>query len=211
MSSSSYDLFPSVWTGSDAALLERMLPFYHPDPERILDVTVNRGRFWRDSSRAAIGLDIDPSNRPELVANNNALPFLGEAFDVLVYDPPHIPDKGADRKHSFKPRYGLGEKSGVERGHTFAHQYAAFLQEGWRVLRSGGVLLCKISDYIHADSYRWAHVDLIRAAQRTGFTACDLIIKIRKTSIIDPKWKKARHARKIHCFWLVFRKARRCY
>jgi hypothetical protein len=43
-----------------------------------------------------------------------------------------------------------------------------------------------------------------------GFYACDCIIKVRKGPIIDVRWKVAHHARKRHCYWLVFRKSNRC-
>ena len=53
-----YDPLPSVWYGTDAELLEKMLDFYpRQQPERILDATVNRGRFWEGSSRPVTGLD----------------------------------------------------------------------------------------------------------------------------------------------------------
>ena len=40
--SPAYVAFPSVWTGEDSDLLERMLNFYpHNKPKRILDATVN--------------------------------------------------------------------------------------------------------------------------------------------------------------------------
>ena len=58
--------------------------------------------------------------------------------------------------------------------------------------------------------YQWAHVDLIRAGQDAGFTACDCIIKVRKGPIIDPKWKVAHHSRRHHSFWIIFRKSDRC-
>src|SRR5579885_1585222 len=46
----------SVWEGEDAELLERMLDFYpRKRPKRILDATVNGGRFWRGSNRPVIG------------------------------------------------------------------------------------------------------------------------------------------------------------
>jgi hypothetical protein len=35
-------------------------------------------------------------------------------------------------------------------------------------------------------------------------------VKIRKGPIIDPKWKTAYHARRRHCYWLIFRKSSKC-
>jgi hypothetical protein len=41
-------------------------------------------------------------------------------------------------------------------------------------------------------------------------TACDLIVKVRKGPIRDPKWKTAHHARRQHCYWLILRKSKKC-
>jgi hypothetical protein len=84
------------------------------------------------------------------------------------------------------------------------------LREAYYVLRPEGILLCKISDYIHDHQYQWAHVDFIQAASAVGFRPCDCIIKIRKGPIIDPKWKVAHHSRRQHCYWLIFRKSEKC-
>ena len=46
----------SVWEGEDSDLLERLLSFYpRKRPEKILDATMNGGRFWRGSDRPVIG------------------------------------------------------------------------------------------------------------------------------------------------------------
>ena len=111
------------------------------------------------------------------------MPFLGKSFDVIVYDPPHIPNQGKDKQKDFNTRFGLGVRSPKEHGYTFAHLYPAFVEEAYRVLRPEGILLCKIADYVHDHPYQWAHVDLIRAATAAGFRGCDCIIKIRKGPI----------------------------
>lgn len=208
----SYRPLDSVWHGEeDSDLIEELLIFYpHREPRIILDATVNGRRFWRGSTRPVVGLDIDPRHRPEICADNAFMPFRSGQFDVVVYDPPHIPNQGTDRSKDFNTRFGLGARSAKEHGYTFAHTYPAFMREAWRVLIEDGVLLCKIADYVHNHRYQWAHVDLIRSGQDVGFTACDCIIKVRKGPIIDPKWKTAHHSRRQHSYWIVFRKSARC-
>lgn len=206
-----YDPLCSVWSGEDADLLEQMLSFYPKrNPKRILDATLNAGRFWRGSERKVVGLDIEARYRPKVIGDNASMPFRGGVFDVVVYDPPHIPNQGEDRSKDFGERFGLGQRSPKELQYNFAHTYPPFLREAWRVLRTDGVLFCKIVDYIHHHRYQWAHVDLIQAAREVGFRACDCIVKIRKGPIIDPKWKTAHHSRRQHAFWLVFRKSDKC-
>ena len=207
-----YRPLDSVWHGEDdAELVEQLLRFYpHREPRLILDATVNGGRFWQHSNRHVIGVDIDARHRPTICADNRALPLPAKSMDVIVYDPPHIPNQGRDQSKDFNVRFGLGARSSKENGYTFAHTYPAFMAEAWRVLIDDGVLLCKIADYVHNHRYQWAHVDLIRAGQEAGFTACDCIVKVRKGPIVDPKWKVAHHSRRQHCYWIIFRKSSRC-
>ncbi len=207
-----YHPLDSVWYGEeDAELIEQFLAFYpRSEPRLILDATVNGARFWRGSSRPVIGLDIDARHRPDICGDDARLPFAPDAFDVVVYDPPHIPNQGRDQSKDFNTRFGLGARSRKENSYSFAHTYPAFMSEAWRVLTEEGLILCKIVDYIHNHRYQWAHIDLIRAGQEAGFTACDCIIKARKGPIIDPKWKTAHHSRRQHSYWIIFRKSNRC-
>lgn len=208
---STYDPLPSVWFGEDGELLERMLSFYPKSPPvDILDATINEGRFWRGSTRHIIGMDINPQVSPDIVADHTAMPCKDESFDVVVYDPPHIPNQGRDRTKDFGDRFGLVVKSPAERGYNLTHTFRPFLGEAFRVLRKQGILFCKIADYVHGHRHQWAHVEVINAAVEIGFTACDCIVKVRKGPITDPRWKTAHHARRQHCYWLVFRKSKKC-
>lgn len=208
---STYEPLPSIWMGDDAELLEKMLCFYPKrKPKSILDATVNQGRFWRGSRRTVIGMDIDPKVGPDILADNCNMPCTDSSFDVVVYDPPHIPNQGQDRSKDFNDRFGLVVKSLAENGYNLTHTFRPFLNEAYRVLRKDGVLFCKIADYVHGHRFQWAHVELINAATEIGFTACDCIVKIRKGPITDPRWKKAHHARRQHCYWIVLRKSKKC-
>lgn len=207
----SYEPLPSVWYEEDSTLLEKLLDFYpRQTPRAILDATINGGRFWRGSKRPVIGIDIDSRHKPMVVADNANMPFPRDSFDVVVYDPPHIPNQGVDKSKDFNSRFGLVLRSSKEHRYTFSHTFPPFLRESYRVLQNEGLLLCKIADYVHHHRYQWAHIELIYAAREVGFTPCDCIVKIRKGPIIDPKWKTAHHTRRQHCYWLVFRKSNRC-
>ncbi|MGH9929756.1 MAG: hypothetical protein ACREA9_11100 [Pyrinomonadaceae bacterium] len=206
-----YKPLPSIWDGEDSELLERLLSFYpRVEPRRILDATVNSGRFWKGSTRPVIGMDISSSHHPSILGDNMVMPFADGVFDVVVYDPPHVPNQGKDRLKDFNSRFGLGGRSPKENGYTFSHLYPPFVAEAYRTLIVEGILLCKIADYVHGHQYQWAHVELIQAATAAGFRACDCIIKVRKGPIIDPRWKVAHHSRRQHCYWLVFRKSEKC-
>ena len=206
-----YQPLSSIWEGTDAGLLQRVLDFYpRKRPELILDATVNTGRFWVGSDWNVIGLDVNARFRPDVVADNRRMPLKDKEFDVVVYDPPHVPNHGRDKSKDFNTRFGLVLKSTAQNGYNFTHLYPPFVREAFRVLKPEGVLFCKIADYIHNHRYQWAHVELVRAAVEAGFCPCDCIVKVRKGPIVDPKWKTAHHARRQHCYWLIFRKSIRC-
>jgi hypothetical protein len=114
---STYQPLPSVWDGEDVVLLEQMLSFYpRQEPERILDATVGGWRFWKNSSRPVTGIDLKLRNRPTVVADNASMPFRAASFDVVVYDPPHVPNQGKDKMKDFTDRFGLGVRSSKEHG-----------------------------------------------------------------------------------------------
>jgi hypothetical protein len=188
-----------------------MLQFYpKTQPRLILDATVNAGRFWRGSPRPVIGMDLDRRHRPAVCADHRRMPFQDACLDVVVYDPPHVPNQGRDRTKDFRSRFGLVLSSSVRQGYKFSHLYPPFVREAYRVLKPEGLLLCKITDYVHGHRFQWAHVELLVAAVALGFTACDCIVKVRRGPIHDPRWRKAHHARRHHCYWLVFRKSKQC-
>src|SRR4030042_3846090 len=75
---SGYRPLASVWYGEDAELLDQMLNFYpRKRPRRILDATVNGGRFWRGKMHPVIGMDIEAKHRPDLVGKHTSMPWRG--------------------------------------------------------------------------------------------------------------------------------------
>jgi len=135
-----YEPLPSVWCGDDAELLEKMLCFYpRTVPQKILDATVNAGRFWTRSTRPVVGMDIDARYGPDIVADNRDMPCDDESFDVVVYDPPHIPNQGRDKSKDFNTRFGLILKSPAKSGYNFSHLYPPFVAEAYRVLKPEGL------------------------------------------------------------------------
>lgn len=209
--SEGYQPLASVWEGTDAELLDKMLDFYpRARPQLILDATVNTGRFWKDTPRPVIGIDLEQKHSPNIVADNIQMPFQSEYFDVVVFDPPHIPNQGQDQSKDFNTRFGLTLKSSAKNNYNFSYLYPPFVREAYRVLKPEGILFCKITDYVHGHRFQWAHVDFIMAATEVGFCPCDCIVKVRKGPIVSPHWKKAHHARRHHCYWLIFRKSHKC-
>lgn len=112
----------------------------------ILDVTCGGRQMWFDKSRTdTIYLDIrqEPRGRipaqpnwsvePDVLADFTALPFPDDAFDVVVFDPPHA----AIMSESI-----IGLKYGTLFG-DWRPVLAAGLRECFRVVARGGSLVFK--------------------------------------------------------------------
>lgn len=220
----SYKPLSSVWEGNDGELIEAMLSFYSSiNPEPILDATYNAGRFWTGSTRNVWSMDIDPRYNPRIVADNREMVGLNtktgnknyrtpsNMFGAVVYDPPHVGPQGRDKSvKRFDVDFGATMACGKEHDWSLSYLYPPFLQQAKRVLKSEGLLLAKITDMVNSHKSRWAHCDFMRMAEEAGFTVCDLIVKIRRGPMMSSKWKRAHHARKRHCFWIVCRNGNSC-
>jgi hypothetical protein len=212
-SASTYQPLSSVWEGSDGDLLEAMLNFYPTiSPEPILDATYNAGRFWKDSKRRVVSMDVDPQYNPDILCDNRKMTGVRSGqFGVVVYDPPHVGPQGRDKsKKRFDVDFGATIECGKEHNWNLSYLYPDFLKEAKRVLKPEGLLLAKITDMVNNHKSKWPHCDFIHMAEEVGFTVCDLIVKIRNGPMMSNKWKAAHHARKRHCFWIICRNSSSC-
>lgn len=207
-----YSPISSVWESGDAELIEAMLRFYSSVPlEPILDATCNRGRFWKESNRHVVFMDIEAKFSPMVLGDNREMAFRGSVFGAVVYDPPHVGPQGRDKStKKFDEDFGATVPCGKEHDWSLSYLYPPFLEEAKRVLVPGGLLLAKITDMVNSHRNKWSHCDFMRMAEDAGFTVCDLIIKVRTGPMTSNKWKTAQHARKRHCFWIVCRNGASC-
>jgi len=208
-----YAPLSSVWEGSDGELIERMLNFYPSIlPEPILDSTYNTGRFWKNSGRRVVSMDINEKYKPMIVGDNRVMAGIPDAaFGTVVYDPPHVGPQGRDKSRKrFDEDFGATVECGKEQGWSLSYLYPPFLKQAKRVLKPNGLLLAKITDMVNNHRSRWPHCDFMQMADEAGFTVCDLIVKVRTGPMRSNKWKNAHHARKRHCFWIICRNGDRC-
>ena len=205
--------------GTDPAALEVLLGLHAPVRPEILDCTFNAGKMWRGIRERwkPVTLDIDPSHRTDYVGDFRELSSVvgGRKFDVIVFDPPHLPTASASPGSSgiWREQYGLTAGEGTGRdGDNVSQLFRPFFREARKVLRPDGVALCKIVDMVHNHRYQWQHVDMILAAQAEGMTACDMMVKIDPCggNLKSSLWKNVHHLRRNHCFWLVARNGQRC-
>lgn len=180
----------------------------------ILDATCNQGTMWRDCTYApTVRMDIDPLHALDVVGDFTAMPFEAGSFDVVVFDPPHLPTHAASKNSSkiWKRRYGITEEGAGREEDNVSGMFMPFLVEAERVLRPGGIVLAKIADLVHNHRYQWQQVAFVLAVEQVpGLSPCDMLIKADPNagSLMSSKWQNPKHLRKAHCYWIVVRKGR---
>lgn len=188
---------------------------------RILDVTYGDGGIWagqewrpliRMDRRALPGVNVvgdfrdlmhvADAQHPEMAV----LHLPSAAFDVVVFDPPHAPEGGANSR--WASRFGTTDES-VQHVPDITHLYPPFLEEARRVLKPNGIILAKLCNVVHRGKMRWQVDRFVRAAEATpGLTACDykIVPAERSRTLTGHNWENCRHCRRNDVHWLVVRR-----
>jgi hypothetical protein len=202
----------SVMLARDPEVLATMLEFYAWPEARVLDVTANERRMWKSVEHpgGVTYADIDPAMNPDIICDFRALPCEPGSYDVIVFDPPHLPAAAASPLSlaQYVGDYGLAE---APKADNIASYFRPFLSEAARVLAPEGLVFAKLKDFVHNHLYQWMLTDFVNAVKATpGLTACDLIVKQDPAggNLKSSKWQKAHHVRNAHCWWVVVRKGR---
>jgi hypothetical protein len=205
--------------GVDPEALTILLSVHSTPGAAILDCTFNTGKMWRGirDRFEPTSLDINPDYKTDFVGDFRDLrAVVGDRqFDVLVFDPPHLPVAAASEHSSgiWRDQYGLTANDGTGReGDNVSDLFRPFFHEARSVLRADGVVLCKIVDIIHNHRYQWQHIDLIEAARAEGMTPYDMLIKTDPCggNLKSSLWQNVHHLRRNHCYWIVIRNSSRC-
>lgn len=201
----------SVVLARDPEVLAMMLRFYARPGAAVLDVTANKRTMWKGVDWINVTFsDMDPEMHPDIVQDFRAMTVSDASYDILVFDPPHLPAAAASPESldDYQGRYGLGS---TLKGDNISGYFAPFLSEAVRVLRPDGLIFAKLKDFVHNHAYQWMLADFIAAVRaQHGLTPCDLIVKRDPCggNLKSSKWKTAHHARNTHCWWIVVRKGR---
>lgn len=210
----SFDVRPeSVLLGRDPQALAILLRLHAPSSPRILDCTFNTGKMWKGSGFAPDHtMDINPVLDVDTVGDFCRMPFEPCSFDVVVFDPPHLPNAYAtnDRRSGHADVYGVRVQDVARAGENVSGLFPGFLREAQRVLAADGVVIAKLSDLVHNHRYQWQLVDFVVAVRESGLTPCDLLIKRDPAggNLSSSRWKNVRHLRRVHSWFVVARKGR---
>lgn len=197
---------PAGWTGPEihsvhrwrdnAAMIADVANLGYLDGT-CLDVTWGYGTFWKDwSPEFLVACDIRPDRVPPggFVADFRSLPFLNEAFDVVIYDPPYKLNGEPDPDD----RYGTHER---RRWQDRILLMEEGLTECLRVAKKR--VLCKCADQVVSGHKVWQTDILTNLATYHGWHKEDRFDLLR-TPRKQPEGRRQVHSRGNTSTLLVF-------
>lgn len=189
----------------NGALIAAVAQLWIHEADLVVDVTYGRGLFWtkcRPCHLAVHDLALDG-------VDFRQLPEADRSVDVVVFDPPYIPQGGRTTSGlpDFLDRYGLFDVPSTHG--ELDNLIAAGIEEAARVLKPRGRLLVKCMDYVHGGRFRTGRHNVVAAAIAAGLEQVDEFIHYsgcgpQPTENIDGTPRAQLHSRRAHTFLCVF-------
>lgn len=170
-----------------------------------LDPTYSKGNLYKNLPQPKIKADLNPQTHDCQKADCQNLPIENETINSIMFDPPflgHTP-KEINKKGSNIVHRRFGSYNSMK---SLWKMYENSLKEFYRILKKQGILVFKCQDIINSRKQYLSHVEIINQALKIGFYPIDLFILISKITLISGKLKKQEHAKKHHCYFIVFKK-----
>lgn len=187
---------------TSAYAIEGLLTVCFPDARTILDTTYGNGQFWVASRRTVWGSDRDPARARHVVARYEALPFGPAAVDVVVFDPPFLPEtRNGAGKYGRRFTKVRDESGGFGIGAVQALRFSVLsgLQEARRVARLGVII--KVQDTIHSRRPIWMSMWLWEACGEPY----DFLTVRAKSKMQAISWQRQLSVRRNHTTYWVYR------
>ncbi len=171
-----------------------------PD-DAVIDVTYGRGGFWSEyRPRGLVAHDLRVDG-----VDFRDLPHADASFDVVMFDPPYIPQGGrdSDKAADFRDRYGLDEVP-MTVG-ELEELISAGVHEVARVLKPRGRLFAKCMDYVNGGRYQQGRHHMVQEAMDAGLVQIDEFVHHSGVGMGNNTGRQVT-SRRAHSFLCVFRK-----
>ncbi len=167
-----------------------------------LDTCYSKGNFYKNISGPEIKIDIKPQSDDVLCLDVCKLPFKDGSISSIVFDPPFI--AGGDGDSKMAKRF-----SSFDSVREMWDFFRDSIHELNRVLKNQGVLVIKCQDMVNARNQYLSHYEIISLCIQEKLYPKDVYILLAKSRLLRGNLKKQSHARKFHCYFLVFKKSKR--
>lgn len=168
----------------------------------VVDVTYGKGNFWTEFQPARfVKHDLHTLDGVDF----RALPEADDSCDVIVFDPPYIPQGGRETSGmpDFLARYGLMTVPSTNA--ALRVLIGAGIVEAARVLRPGGRLMVKCMDYINGSAYQAMRHFVVATALEDGLVQVDEFVHHSGLGA-QPAGRRQLHSRRAHSYLCVFQK-----
>lgn len=181
---------------SSAEATRRYIHLAFRDAHTAIDLTAAHGGFWKPPVPPDLAVttnNLDPSSRADLHLDFTATGLSDQAYDLAVYDPPHLADVGADSI--------MGRRFGGAAGTSGLDVLVtAGVREAWRIARIG--ILVKLADSSHGGEF----LQLSRWVADQFDAQPYFVAHTTRPPLEDGKWKVQRVPRSNGAVYLVWRK-----
>lgn len=182
-------------------ILKDIMRLYMEGQPFDVDCTYSKGIFWRKLPEPLLKFDIAPQSDDVMKASADNLPLQNESVQSIMFDPPFMFSQSPRNPGKIKTRF-----TAFDSYEQMLELYRGAMQEFWRALKPGGIVVFKCQDAVSQGKNHFSHYEIEKYAREIGFEQLDLFILGSKRVMISSTWKVQRHARKSHSFFLVFRK-----
>lgn len=170
------------------------------------DPTFSEGVFYRTFPEPRFKFDLVPQREGVRQADCRRLPLMNESIKSILFDPPFVISGDAGKEN---PTGLISQRFTCFKNYAdLSSLYRSAISEMYRILEVGGILVFKCQDTVASRKQYLTHVDVVKWAEEEGFYSKDLFILITNNVMTDSRWKEQQHARKLHSYFLVFKKVR---
>jgi len=186
----------------DIDILESISDIYLDGKWFDLDPTFSKGVMYK-GKEPKYKYDIEPVRDDVKQGDSTSLRFMSNTLESIVFDPPFMfRNRAAENKDKMSARFSF-----FQTFEDLIDMYDKSLYEFHRVLKDRKFLIFKCQDFTDGSGSRPfydTHCQVIKLARKHMFSVQDIGILVKKNKIIQ-KGKQGCF-RKVHCYYLVFRK-----